>query len=695
MSLTVKDWARRVLSLIDLTNLDPEADDAAIVALCEKALESPVKPAGVCVGPRQALVPVVVLRESGIRSVTVANFPEGKPNASLAAFEVLRAVNDGVEEVDVVFPYALWLKGKHEECGEFVAAAKAACGVLAKLKVILETGALADAAEIKAAARAAIAAGADFVKTSTGKIAQGATPEAAEAMLEAIRESGGACGFKASGGVRSLEQAVAYVRLAERIMGAEWVTPERFRIGASGLMDELLAILAAPGDAVFGETERPRRALPQETIAKKRDGGELSDAEIGDFVAGLADGSVADAQAAAFAMAVLFRDLSDAECRALTLAMRDSGRVLDWRAMGLGDVPVIDKHSTGGVGDKVSLILAPLVAACGVHVPMISGRGLGHTGGTLDKLASIPGYAVAPSVETFAAVVRRVGCAVIGQTDDLAPADRRLYAIRDVSATVESLPLIVASILSKKLAAGLDGLVLDVKTGSGAFMADPADAEALARRLVAVAKQAGLPTRALITDMNQALGTSVGNALEVAETVAFLRAERRDARLQEVTLALGVEMLGLVGIDAATASRKLRLALDGGQAAETFGRMVAALGGPLDFLDNAGAYLEAAPVVVEVRAGAEGFVSAVDAKQLGLAVVDLGGGRTRPEQGVDMAVGLSEVLGIGDAADAPLCRIHARDKAAAARAEARVRAAFALSERPVAAPPVLRGRIGA
>ncbi|SBV96603.1 thymidine phosphorylase (modular protein) [uncultured Alphaproteobacteria bacterium] len=693
MSLTRKDWARRVLSLIDLTNLDPEADDAAIIALCEKALDAPVPPAGVCVPPRQALVPVVVLRHSGIRPVTVANFPEGRSNASLAAFEVLRAVNDGVEEVDVVFPYADWLKGNHEACAEFVSACKSACGVLAKLKVILETGAFPDPAGIGEAARAAIAAGADFIKTSTGKIAVGATPEAAEAMLAAIRETGGTCGFKVSGGVRSLDQAVAYVRLAERTMGAEWVTPDRFRIGASGLLDELAAILAADDDAVLGEADGPRRALPQETIAKKRDGGQLDDAEIADFVAGLADGSVADAQAAAFAMAVLFRDLSDAECRALTLAMRDSGRVLDWRAMGLGDVPVIDKHSTGGIGDKVSLILAPLVAACGVHVPMISGRGLGHTGGTLDKLSSVPGYDVAPSVETFAAVVRRVGCAVIGQTDDLAPADRRLYAIRDVSATVESLPLIVASILSKKLAAGLDGLVLDVKTGSGAFMVDPADAEALARRLVTVAKQAGLPTRALITDMNQALGSTVGNALEVAEAVAFLRAERRDPRLEEVTLALGVEMLGLVGIDAATASRKLRLALDGGRAAETFARMVAALGGPLDFVDNAGAYLDDAPVVTEVRAETAGFVAAIDAKRLGLALVDLGGGRTRPDRGVDVAVGLSEVLGVGAAADAPLCRIHARDAAAAARAAERVRAAFTISERPVAAPPVLHGRI--
>ncbi len=695
MSLTRKDWARRVLSLIDLTSLNDADDDAAIISVCEKALDSPVKPAGVCVGPRQALVPVVVLRESGIRAVTVANFPEGKANASLAAFEVLRAVNDGVEEVDVVFPYAQWLKGKHDESVEFVEACKSACGVLAKLKVILETGAFDSVEDIDAAARAAIKGGADFIKTSTGKIAVGATLEAAEAMLGAIKDTGGLCGFKVSGGVRSLDQAVAYIRLAERIMGADWVTPERFRIGASSLMDKLVAILEGVDDGIYGADEIAPHILPQEIIAKKRDGGLLSDAEIRGFVEGLTDGSVGDAQAAAFAMAVLFRDLSDAECRALTLAMRDSGQVLDWRAHGIGDEPVIDKHSTGGVGDKVSLILAPLVAACGVHVPMISGRGLGHTGGTLDKLASIPGYIVAPSPETFAAVVRRVGCAVIGQTDALAPADRRLYAIRDVSATVESLPLIVASILAKKLAAGLDGLVLDVKTGSGAFMADEAAARVLAKRLVSVARAAGLPARALITDMGQVLGATAGNALEVAEAVAFLRADHRDPRLEEVTLALGVEMLGLVRIDAATASRKLKRALDNGAAAETFGRMVAALGGPLDFLDNASAYLEPAPVQLEVRAEGEGYVAEVDARALGLAVVDLGGGRTRPDQGIDFAVGLSDVSGVGDSAESPLCVVHARDAAAAARAAQRVRAAFALSPAPVAPVAVLRGRIDA
>ncbi|WP_337995739.1 thymidine phosphorylase [Oleispirillum naphthae] len=695
MSATRKDWARRVLALLDLTSLNDGDDDPAIVALVERALEAPVRPAGVCVGPRQALVPVVLLRGSGIRAVTVANFPAGGNNVSQAAFEVLRAVNDGVEEVDVVFPYRAWLAGKEDECAEFVAACKAACGALAKLKVILETCELGGAEAVAAAARAAIAGGADFIKTSTGKAAAGATPEAAETMLRVIAETGGTCGFKAAGGVKTLADAAVYVRLAESVLGADWVSAERFRIGASGLMDELLAILAAPGDEPFAEEARHAAVfLPQETIRKKRDGGALDGAEIAAFVAGIANGAVADAQVGAFAMAALLCGLSDAECRGLTLAMRDSGRVMAWPE--LGGAPVIDKHSTGGVGDKVSLILAPLAAACGLKVPMLAGRGLGHTGGTLDKLAAIPGYDVAPAPEAFAAVVRRVGCAVIGQTADLAPADRRLYAIRDVTATVESLPLIVASILSKKLAAGLGGLVLDVKAGSGAFMAEEEKARELARALVAVAQGAGLPARALVSGMDQVLGHAAGNAVEVAEAVAFLRADRRDARLEELTIALGIEMLGLAGIEPATAARKLKRALDGGAAAETFGRMVAALGGPLDFIDDAAAHLPAAPVIAPVFPAQAGVVAALDVRRIGLAVVDLGGGRRRPDAAIDPAVGITDMQGIGGAVgpDAPLCTVHARNAAAWERAAARLRAAVTVAETAPPARPVVWGRVG-
>ena len=309
--------------------------------------------------------------------------------------------------------------------------------------------------------------------------------------------------------------------------------------------------------------------LAQEIIRKKRDGGELSRDEIASFIGGLAKGSVSEGQAAAFAMAVFFNDMSTPERVALTLAMRDSGRVLAWPRDRF-DGPILDKHSTGGVGDNVSLMLAPMLAACGAFVPMISGRGLGHTGGTLDKLEAIPGYNATPDISLFERVVERTGCAIIGQTADLAPADKRLYAIRDVTATVESIPLITASILSKKLAAGLQGLVMDVKTGSGAFMAKEKDARDLAKTLVAVASGAGLKTTALITDMDEPLATAAGNAVEVMNAVCYLTGKQRDARLHEVTMALGAELLVTGGLakSVAAAQKMLQRALDDGTAAE-------------------------------------------------------------------------------------------------------------------------------
>ncbi len=694
---TRKDWARRILSLMDLTSLNETDDDPAIIALCERALESPVKPAAVCVNPALAMVPIIVLRESGIRSATVANFPNGDLNTPITSFEILRSVNDGVEEVDVVFPYRAWAKGKESECEEFVEAAKSACGVLAKLKVILETGEMADAEMIDGAARLAIDKSADFIKTSTGMVPVNATLEAAEVILKAIADTNPDCGFKASGGIKTLEDAVSYVRLAEKIMGPEWVTPEHFRIGASSLMQHLLDILDEAEDRPF-DTDAvvaPACLMPQEIIRRKRDGHELSDDDISNFIAGLSDGSVNDAQLAAFTMSVFFRDMTDRECGTMTLAMRDSGTILNWQELGLGDAPIIDKHSTGGVGDKVSLILAPLVAACGVKVPMISGRGLGHTGGTLDKLSSIPGYAVAPSQDKFAEVIRSVGCAVIGQTDDFAPADRRMYAIRDVSGSVESLPLIVASILSKKLAAGLNGLVFDVKSGSGAFMADDAAAHALASRLVKVAKAAGLPASAVITDMNQVLGRHAGNVLEVAETVSFLTGTKQDPYLRECVLALGEDMLKLAGHAPDTVRAKLEQALDTGAAAEVFGKMVSGLGGPTDFLDRHTAYLATAPVVKPVYAKEAGYIAEINVREVGLAVIDLGGGRTHHEQPIDLAVGIADIQKVGDEvhADRPVCMLHARDDASWDRAAARIRSAVKVSFEAVTAPALIHGRI--
>jgi thymidine phosphorylase len=423
--------------------------------------------------------------------------------------------------------------------------------------------------------------------------------------------------------------------------------------------------------------------LPQEIIRKKRDGGALSAEEIAFLIDGLTSGSVSDGQVAAFTMAVFFQGMNMEERVALTLAMRDSGEVLDWPG---ADGPVLDKHSTGGVGDNVSLMLAPIVAACGGIVPMISGRGLGHTGGTLDKLDSIPGYKSQPDLVLLRRTIERVGCVIIGQTGDLAPADRRLYAIRDVTATVESAPLITASILSKKLAAGLQGLVLDVKTGTGAFMTEYSAAKELAESLVAVANGAGLRTSALITDMNEPLASAAGNAVEVMNAVAFLTGLKRDVRLQQVVTALACEMLTLGGIagTAAVAEAMVQGALDEGRAAETFQQMVRELGGPADFVERPTAHLPKAPVVKAAHPAATGAVAAVDTRALGLAVVALGGGRTRAEDAIDHSVGLTELAGIGDEVGPhrPLALVHARDESSATSAVATVQGAYRLGAPP-------------
>ena len=437
--------------------------------------------------------------------------------------------------------------------------------------------------------------------------------------------------------------------------------------------------------------------LPQEIIRRKRDGETLTDAEISAMVEGIADGSISEGQIAAFAMAVYFRGMSGDERVALTRAMTNSGRSIDWSDAALPR-PLVDKHSTGGVGDKVSLMLAPLVAACGGYVPMISGRGLGHTGGTLDKLDSIPGYETAPDVETFRRVVRETGAAIIGQTADLAPADRRFYAVRDVTATVESIPLITASILSKKLAAGLDALVMDVKTGTGAFAASLEEARELAESIVQTSTGLGLPTTALITDMNQVLGRTAGNALEVGEAVAYLTNERKDDRLHEVVMALAQEMLVLGGLadEAATAGTRLGSVLASGRAAECFAQMVSALGGPVDFLENAGAHLPKAPIERPVFAEAAGVVTGMDVRTIGLAVVALGGGRRMASDGIDHAVGLSEVCGLGEhvGPGRPFAMVHAASDEAADAAADTVRQAIHVGDTAIAPPPLLHARIG-
>jgi thymidine phosphorylase len=437
--------------------------------------------------------------------------------------------------------------------------------------------------------------------------------------------------------------------------------------------------------------------LPQEIIRKKRDGHELSADDIDLIVRGIHDGSLSEGQVAAFAMAVFFRGMTTAERVALTLGLVRSGATLEWQSLSLPG-PVIDKHSSGGVGDKVSLMLAPIVAACGGFVPMISGRGLGHTGGTLDKLSAISGYDVQPDIATFRKVVREVGCAVIGQTDDLAPADRRLYATRDVTATVESIPLIVSSILSKKVAEGLDGLAMDVKCGSGAFCDTEEMARDLATSLVSVANQAGLPTVALITDMDRVLGRNVGNALEVVEAVDYLKGEgTRDPRLHEVTMALAGEMLALgkLAPTAAAGRARAEAALEDGRAADVFGRMVSALGGPDDFVKHSGRYLAHAAVIKPCNAERSGYVAGMNAREVGIAVVALGGGRAHADDAIDASVGLTEVIDVGASVRAGglLCIVHAANDDDADQAIAILRRAIRIEEAPPAARPVVMERI--
>jgi thymidine phosphorylase len=437
--------------------------------------------------------------------------------------------------------------------------------------------------------------------------------------------------------------------------------------------------------------------LPQEIIRRKRNGETLDAEEIAFLVRGIVDGGLSEGQVAAFAMTVFFRGMTLPERTALTLALAHSGSALDWSGLGLGG-PVLDKHSSGGVGDKVSLMLAPIAAACGCFVPMISGRGLGHTGGTLDKLSAIPGYETQPDIATFRRVVREIGCAVIGQTDDLAPADRRLYAVRDITGSVESIDLITSSILSKKIAAGVQGLAMDVKCGSGAFCDSEKMARELAGSIVTVANACGLPTTALITDMDQVLGRSVGNALEVGETVAYLRGEGvREKRLHEAVMALAGEMLVLGGLAPSPAAGRARAeaALEDGRAAETFARMVAALGGPRDFIDRSTSYLATAPIVKPCPATRSGFVTGMNARDVGIAVVGLGGGRSRADQSIDAAVGLVEMLPVGAPVRAgeALCVVHAASEAAAEEAIAALRAAISVGDAAAVARPVVIDRI--
>jgi thymidine phosphorylase len=432
----------------------------------------------------------------------------------------------------------------------------------------------------------------------------------------------------------------------------------------------------------------------RQIITRLRDGGRPSADDLRWFAQGLASGEVTDAQAGAFAMAVLLKGLSEEGRVALTTGMRDSGKVMAWDLPG----PVVDKHSTGGIGDCTSLLLAPALAACGAYVPMISGRGLGHTGGTLDKLEAIPGFRTGLTEAALRKQMAEVKCAIVAASADLAPADKRLYAIRDVSGTVESIDLITASILSKKLAAGLEALVLDVKCGSGAFMKTVERAEALARSLVKTAQGAGCMTAALITDMSQPLATAAGNALEVIEVMETLTGTSVNVALWDVTVALGGEVLALAGLasDAEDGAGRIAEALDSGAAAECFGRMVVAQGGPADFVDRWPDRLPSAPVMLEVPALEDGYVGSIDGEALGLAVVHLGGGRLREGDRVNPSVGLSDLAGIGEEAGAgvPLAMVHAVTEDAAKAAVKTVQAAYVIAPAPPDEPLLVQKRIG-
>jgi thymidine phosphorylase len=432
------------------------------------------------------------------------------------------------------------------------------------------------------------------------------------------------------------------------------------------------------------ETKNSMKYLPQELIRKKRDGGVLNDAEIGFIVKGMCDLSMTDAQLGAFAMAVVLKGMNMDERVSLTTHMKNSGEVLNWSDLDL-DGPIVDKHSTGGVGDKVSLMLAPIVAACGAYVPMISGRGLGHTGGTLDKFESIPGYNAVPNGTLFRNTVKNVGCAIIGQTAQLAPADQRFYSIRDVTATIESVGMITASILSKKLAAGLDALVMDVKTGNGAFCATREMADEVAQSIADVATGAGVPTRCLITDMNQVLGHSLGNAVEIIECLDFLtKPSEADSRLLKLTLELAAHMIQISGIekDFNSALSKAQEALNSGRAAERFGQMVSALGGPTDLIERPLNYLTPTPIIQAIPAKSTGYISAMDVREIGLSMVLLKAGRVKSTDNIDHSIGLSEVVQIGQFVNVgdPLAIAHVKSSDDLSMLSSKISNAITISE---------------
>jgi len=420
--------------------------------------------------------------------------------------------------------------------------------------------------------------------------------------------------------------------------------------------------------------------LFKELILKKRLGKELTKYEINWFISNLTSNHLSEGQIASLAMAICLKGMTFEERVQLTLAMKNSGKTLYWDLPG----PIIDKHSTGGVGDTVSLILAPVLAACGAYVPMISGRGLGHTGGTLDKFDSIPGYNTSPNEELLRRVVSKVGCAIIGQTNELAPADKRLYAIRDVTGTVESIDLITASILSKKLAAGLEGLVIDVKCGNGAFMQDFNEASTLAKSLVTVANEGGCKTTALVTDMNQPLSQSIGNSLEVLAAIDILKGSSKDYRLLEVTKSLGVSVLCSSNIckNKMEAQSLISSVLSSGKAAEKFSQMISELGGANDFFEKPKNYLTPSNIKKNICCKKSGYVKKINTKNLGNILILLGGGRQKVEDDIDFSVGMKLLIELDTYVEKnqPICTLYARDEVSFNIAEKEIIESFEIDE---------------
>ena len=420
--------------------------------------------------------------------------------------------------------------------------------------------------------------------------------------------------------------------------------------------------------------------LFKELILKKRLGKELTKNEINWFISNLTSNHLSEGQIASLAMAICLKGMTFEERVQLTLAMKNSGKTLSWDLPG----PIIDKHSTGGVGDTVSLILAPVLAACGAYVPMISGRGLGHTGGTLDKFDSIPGYNTSPNEALLRRVVSKVGCAIIGQTNELAPADKRLYAIRDVTGTVESIDLITASILSKKLAAGLEGLVIDVKCGNGAFMQDFNEASTLAKSLVTVSNESGCKTTALVTDMNQPLSQSIGNSLEVLAAIDILKGSSKDYRLLEVTNSLGVSILCSSNIckNKNEAQSLISSVLSSGVAAEKFSQMISELGGANDFFEKPKNYLTPSNIQKNICCKQSGYVKKINTKNLGNILILLGGGRQKVEDDIDFSVGMKLLIELDTYVEKnqPICTLYARDEESFNIAEKEIIESFEIGE---------------